>query len=50
MMQNAKQASRRPNLSARMPVKDAVTAAAMKPVMNSAATTSSGSCFVSVRG
>lgn len=48
MTQNARQAARRPYLSASLPVKDADTAPARNPVMKSAATTSSASPFSSV--
>ena len=47
MAQNARQAARRPYLSASFPVKEADTAPARKPVMKSAATTSSASPFSS---
>lgn len=45
MMQYPKQAARRPYLSAREPTKRADTAPARKPVVNNAATTSSGRPF-----
>lgn len=47
VMQNDRQARRRPKRSASVPVNVAETAAAMNPIMKRAATTSSGSCFSS---